>query len=311
MKCTTTENVQELISRLENEAAEKLAKEVAKLAQIKGMDEFIPKVTDDEDDPWSDVEDNLPEVEVKAAAPPSLDKKRRGKDENPIEPDSISKPPKKKQKSKGADDSSSEEEWEDEQHDPKKDLSKSKSLESKEPEPLPILPSVPTSNPTVAVLSPETPEPVKPPSPAQIRRTRAKKLLVANLSAKNERAKVREDGFIAEGIRAHMQATIASFEEDHLTQVIASALSSQDPGLALQATRCPKLLCDFCGLSDSALGSPLLRFPNTKEWTEAIAHHITHRPCRLIAAIPNPASKTIKSEETIKSKETIKPEETI
>jgi hypothetical protein len=50
------------------------------------------------------------------------------------------------------------------------------------------------------------------------------------------------------------------------------------------------MLCNFCGLTDVALGSPLVRVPNEEEWDELIPHAARSRRTHLIAEMENAAS---------------------
>jgi len=119
-----------------------------------------------------------------------------------------------------------------------------------------------------------------------------------SLNAKTERSKAREESFVAYGIRQQIQASIASFEEDNFTPVIDSSLSSKDSGLSLDSCLCPSEKCQFCGLTDVALGLPLMRVPTKDEWEEMLPHLMSRRVVKLIAEIKDDKSVNAKPSAT-------------
>ena len=104
---------------------------------------------------------------------------------------------------------------------------------------------------------------------------------------KEKRSKAREDSIAAFCIKNELRPTVSSFEEDVVSQVVDSTLATKEQGLALQACRCRGMVCDFCGLSDVALGSPLVRAPNSEEWDELMPHAARSRRTFAIAELPN------------------------
>ena len=126
------------------------------------------------------------------------------------------------------------------------------------------------------------------------------------IEEKDRRYKLREENLAAFSIRNQLRSTAASFEEDNVSLVVDSTLGSREKGLNLASTRCRGLLCDFCGLSDTALGSPLLRVPNMEEWYELMPHMARNRRVLLLADVgshtasegknlPSPAKSKCKS----------------
>ena len=95
-----------------------------------------------------------------------------------------------------------------------------------------------------------------------------KKKIMALVNLRKERQKARDDVMLASCIKSQIKPALASFNEDHVTQVIDNSLASNVEGITLSSCQSNGIVCDFCGLSDSALGSPLVRVPNIEEWTE-------------------------------------------
>ncbi|CAB9519085.1 specific demethylase 5C [Seminavis robusta] len=107
----------------------------------------------------------------------------------------------------------------------------------------------------------------------------------ADLVEKTKRARTREDAISAFMMKGQLKPTVASFEEDAVSHVIDAALGSKLPGLSFPATRCRNATCDFCGLSDVALGAPLMRAPDENEWGEFIPHTSRSRRVNLVASL--------------------------
>ena len=103
-------------------------------------------------------------------------------------------------------------------------------------------------------------------------------------TAKN-RQKKREDVFLANIIKKQIKASISSMEEDKISMVITNALVTNEFGIDYSSTRCPSLKCHFCGLSDVAVGTPLVRFPNEEEWAKRASFFASKRSSFMIADI--------------------------
>jgi hypothetical protein len=95
-----------------------------------------------------------------------------------------------------------------------------------------------------------------------------KKKTMALVNSRKERQKARDDVMLASCIKSQIKPALASFNEDHVTQVIDNSLASKVKGITLSSCESSGMVCDFCGLSDSALGSALVRVPNLEEWTD-------------------------------------------
>jgi len=96
-----------------------------------------------------------------------------------------------------------------------------------------------------------------------------------------------EDCYVASAIKHMIKPTVASFEEDCFSHLVDSGLAPKNKTVSLDSLRCQGSVCGFCKLPDSALGLPLIRAPNQKEWLESMQHCASNRNCRLIAGLPS------------------------
>jgi len=103
------------------------------------------------------------------------------------------------------------------------------------------------------------------------------------LEEREKRQKVREESITAFCVRNQLRPAFASFEEDNVSLVVDNTLGSKEKGLSLTSIRCRGKLCQLCGLSDIALGSPLLRIPNAEEWHDLMPHITRNRQVFLLA----------------------------
>ena len=140
------------------------------------------------------------------------------------------------------------------------------------------------SNPDVVVVEAE-----KPLTEEEI----LKKARTSSLREKAKRQRAREDGIASFCIKNQLKSTVASFEEDNVSQAIDSCMVSKQPGLSFGSTRCRGKLCDLCGLSDTALGTNLVRMPNQKEWDDLIQHASRSRRTHLLADLRDENSQTL------------------
>jgi hypothetical protein len=108
----------------------------------------------------------------------------------------------------------------------------------------------------------------------------------AAFAEKEKRQKMIEEGFCAYVIKNQIRPTVASFEEDTVSQIADSVLTPKEDGLQFSNLRCRRTLCSFCGLSDVALGLPLVRVPNEEEWNEFMPHMARSRRTHLVAEMP-------------------------
>jgi len=117
----------------------------------------------------------------------------------------------------------------------------------------------------------------------------------AALIDKGKRQKAIEDSFAAYTIKNQMRTTVASFTEDTFSSLVDDSLSSKDSGLSFPSLRCRRMQCKFCGLSDVALGSPLLRVPDEEEWDNLIPHTSRNRRTHLVAEMPNTSASSFEA----------------
>lgn len=293
MKCTLTDEVQEVVNKLENEAAERLAI-LLNSSKVKTVEEILPRCFDDVDELVEAVT-NIDQVALTVKLDeneeqPSLcdntsqDKERRRKivlfgDEDSTD-EEIDFPPSKpspvelsnsdskmakckknsEQRLTSAGDGASS------LSDGRANLSAQSEIEARAPELETELFPAPDDVPSDVALW--------------------KKQRCAALSLSVARSKARDDAYNGLAIKVQLKPTVESFEEDTFSPVVDALLSTHSDGVKLDCCLCPGVTCDFCGLSDTALGSLLLRFPNRREWTEMMAHCTCSRVSRLIAEVP-------------------------
>jgi hypothetical protein len=115
----------------------------------------------------------------------------------------------------------------------------------------------------------------------------------ASFLAKTRREKKREDALMGYYIGNVLKSTAATLDEDFIQTIVKSVLCNQEEGLDLAAVRCREP-CHYCGLSDIALGAPLCRTPNEKEWREIFPHAVHLRTTYMTAEIPDTCNENIK-----------------
>jgi hypothetical protein len=115
----------------------------------------------------------------------------------------------------------------------------------------------------------------------------------ASFLAKSRREKKREDALMGYYIGNELKSTAETFNEDFIQTIVKSVLCNQEEGLDLAAVRCREP-CHYCGLSDVALGAPLCRTPNEKEWREIFPHAVHNRTTYMMAEIPDNCNEEVK-----------------
>jgi Bromodomain len=246
MKCSSSDLIQNVVSTMENEAAERMAKSLEKVkkVQVSRIQEILPEISDgDVDESATDENDScLPASSV-------LDDTETTR--NAATPSPI-------------------------------------------PASLLVVPAMPSTVvvDTDAVEFVDEVEIDPTPRPDGLVIEEAANIAVekelyfaAGLIEKGKRQKAIEDSFAAYCIKEHMKPTVASFEEDAFSPVVDSFLASKDPELSFASLRCRRMTCKFCGLTDVALGSPLVRVPDEEEWDTVIPHAARSRRTHLVAEI--------------------------
>jgi hypothetical protein len=99
-----------------------------------------------------------------------------------------------------------------------------------------------------------------------------------------------EDSLAAYCIKSQLNPAVASFQEDNVSPLVDAVLSTTIIGLDLASVRCRRSHCTFCGLTDVALGTPLVRVPNEQEWNDLIPHLARNRRVTLVAQLPEARS---------------------
>jgi hypothetical protein len=103
------------------------------------------------------------------------------------------------------------------------------------------------------------------------------------VKAAKERQKKRDSVFLAKIVKTQIGHAIASLEEDKISMVIDNTLVSNNYGIDYPTLQCTSLQSDFCGLTDISVGTPLVRFPNEKEWAERSKYIVKNRKSFLVA----------------------------
>jgi hypothetical protein len=108
--------------------------------------------------------------------------------------------------------------------------------------------------------------------------------LKAMILAKTKRERKREEALMGYYVGHRLKSTAASFEEDFLSTLVSTTLCNQGEGFNLSSVRCREP-CHYCGFTDVALGAPLCRTPNEKEWREGYPLAVHKRSTYMVAEI--------------------------
>jgi hypothetical protein len=263
MKCSSSDMVQNIASKMEVEAAEKMAKEIEHFPKNPDFIQALP------DPPFEDVQKDA-----------KLAEEQKGGIEDPAKEESTST---SNQKNENTKDSNKEVQPDDAKPSDIKGDAAPPVVEARAVEVVAI--ETDQGETDVAFVEANTLNPEE----DECKTSRALALI-----EKARRQKSREDGIAAFCIKNELRSTVASFEEDNVSQTVESTLAPKAPGLSFAQTRCRGSVCNFCGLSDTALGTALMRVPNDKEWEELIQHATRVRRTHLVADLRN-IEKTIPS----------------
>ena len=244
MKCSASDVMQNVASEMENEAAERMAKRIESFSKVIDISEVLPAVSDDERSEAPDGPTSNHAVdEAEAESSSEIPDKTVAK---PTAVPSTSKP---------------------DGFTMVVEADAIEVVDGMEVEGVP-------STGDVAYVEAET-------GNSEEDEFKAKR--TASLTEKAKRQKEREDSIAAFCIKNQLRSTVASFEQDTVSQVVESTLTTSEPGLNFSSSRCRGTACDFCGLSDTTLGTDLVRVPDDKEWDEIIAHASRSRRTQLAA----------------------------
>lgn len=240
-KCSSSEIMQSLASKMETEAAEKQASLLPETRNVQEISETLPEVSDSEESGHTKDMDVDPEPVAEAVLADTAEGEVQDS----------------------------------------KAVSNSDAVQAAEIEVVADVetePIVAAADIEVAAANVEAVPIVSQSTPEQDAR-------VIALTEKLRRQKIREDSITAHCIKHQLRPTVSSFEVDNVSQVVDSTFPSEDRGLSYGACRCRGAVCDFCGLSDTALGTPLVRIPDQKEWNELVPHLSRSRQTFLVADI--------------------------
>lgn len=248
MKCSSSDLIQNVVSEMENEAAEKMAASIEVLGKVSGIRDILPEIDD-------------------------------GDDDEEVSPDpSISKPPIAVSVKVPAVKT-------EEQQSSSTVLAQETKLDP------PAVPSATISEPTAVEVVDEVnlgANPTEGGSPmAKVTEVYDEKeaAIKAIITVRRKRQKAIEDCILAYSVKNQLRPAVASFEEENISEVVDQSLPSTDLGLNFSSLRCRRMTCSFCGLTDLALGLPLVRVPSEEEWDEVIPHCERARVTNLIAEI--------------------------
>lgn len=248
MKCSSSDVIQNVVNKMENEAAECMSSKLEKVSQISGIQEILPPIcevdVENTDDPTTDAEAtparSTNEVQLITEASVTIADKSTSNalTSNDFSSDVV-----------GCRGSSLVNNVSETEHNP--------SVENAEDIEIPVE---------------SVPDAIVP--------------LTSAFVEKGKRQKAIEDCIASFCIKSQVQVVSASLEEDVLSQAIDTSLSTVDSGVQFNSFCCRQMACDLCGLTDIALGLPLLRVPDEEEWENYFSHASRFRRSHLLARIP-------------------------
>jgi hypothetical protein len=256
MKCSSSDIIQALVTKMENEAAETMTSSLEKIARVSNIKDILPEIYDCgpvERMDWNEEEEEHPVA-------------------HPVPSNNENVP----------------------EHLPAVVSSSNISPVLSQDEASTIQPPTVAETDVVEVIDEMEVDPtlqsdVKSSSAELVPSTVMEKAapFAAAINKKTKRQKITEDSFAAYCIKNQIKPTVASFEEDNVSEVIDSALSTRDEGLSFTSQRCRRMTCKFCGLTDIALGCALVRVPDEMEWETLVPHVTRAHRTHLVAEIPH------------------------
>ena len=271
-KCSQSEDLQELSSKMENKEASRLSTDMMTFWRARAAKNIVPNLHDDDTDDGEE----KPEANTGTASDiPSVIENKIKRDQSPMKKD---KPPTDIVMKSSGEEASVDE------RPANMEISFQSSTEAPDEASSSTAANATNLTPTDAGVPEETPKDAVVSEEDLLRRKREASFL---LKARRERK--REEALMGYYAGNRLKSTAASFEEDFLSTIVKSTLCNQEEGLDLSAVRCRES-CHYCGLSDVALDAPLCRTPNEKEWRETFPHAVHDRTTYMIAEIPDKSS---------------------
>eukprot|EP00977_Amphora_coffeiformis_P024776 scaffold17151_cov160-Amphora_coffeaeformis.AAC.4 len=252
MKCSASEVLQNIISKLESDANESMTPKMEQLAKVTEMADILPEIASDKIVEVTEGSGQGDSIDASETSDVEMGEATQDQSTEPREEDGV-------------------------MVDPGNIEVVEEVVTDKTP---PVVPSASASSgpetspsdPALATSAAVPEEPLRDPKAEAI-------------ASKAKRQKITEDSFAAYAIKNQLKPAVASFEVDNVSSVVDASLSPVTPGLDFNSLRCRRMTCDFCGLSDTALGAPLMRVPNFSEWNELIPHGARGRKTHLVAEI--------------------------
>lgn len=249
MKCSSSDVIQNVVSEMESKAAETMSLSLEKLSKVTDIKDILPEVIEDDGD--------VPPIEESAShviGESDFVESQRFDTSNGKSDETRPSTPKVERFS----------------------VVEASSVEFVEDVDMDTMPDTPGSISTqeatqVAEAIPINQEKVD--------------IHVKAKKAKSKRDRIIEDSIVGYNVKSQLRPALASFEQDSVSSVIDSSLT-KNPTLDFSKMRCRRTVCHFCGLTDAALGLPLVRVPNEEEWSSLIALASRGRRTHLIAEVP-------------------------
>jgi len=256
MKCSSSEVIQQVVSEMENKAAESMAKPLEQASKVVDIQEVLPDLpfdTEDEEDSALS-----PDVDVEMEEVPSVELIIEN-DNKTSASESIIVKPEPTVKAEAVTNGN---------HKDTPGVSTPGKPQEKTDTALPSGGESKSETPQVQAI--EVPVEAVP-------------AFSLALAEKKTRRKAVEDSITAFCAKGQLRPIAASFEEDTISRISECSESAKKARLDFASMRCRRTTCSFCGLTDMGLGEPLLRVPNDQEWRERIPHAARSRRFQLVA----------------------------
>ena len=286
MNCASCDVMQNLASKMESDAAEEMSKHLQSLGRARKISDVFRRIHDDDEAKKEGGEENedskeKADDEQTEDDPDAVGNEEDEDDEEYMEPmedaedDEVMEDAPKVSK-KGDNGSATK----------KKDSPTAKPVNGKaeastleiEPSAVEVVNVASAGQASQGAEGTQEPKEIVVVDPVKERRSLA-------LAQKSKRTKAREDSISAFTMKSQLRPAVASFSEDAVSHVIDTSLASNKPGLSFSSIRCRRDVCHFCGLTDVALGTPLVRVPDDDEWNEIIPHASLSRRVQQIACM--------------------------